>query len=444
MDVTSRKDLIASAPSAEWKDKLWVMDEWRNVLVKRVPVSALVLNIDNRRFAAERQLFEAQLGRSLDPEGNEVDALSVEAILLDQNLEVEEDRVVGKPGKDYEALLKDWQRRKQESPFWIHADGTVRNGNRRLAMLRRLQRDEGAEGYQHIEAIVLDDLNLHELAIFEMEQREQLTEDFKIRYTDINLLLAIKDAATDKGIDWYDPASIKEVAGSLQHVMRNNQRYAIVQLYAIKYMDAYLRDLGMEGRYDTLIRQIERFRDVGNVMRALEDGDEAWAPSMLNVLFAAINAGLPHSDIRNVRKLFNTDREEFTRLVEQIGEVEQQWNQPSDEDALGSPEVVHDEVDDSDTSDERVDPPGPTVTNYPKDAVESVFKDTFDRYNAAQKAQKADVLSIVKEVNHRLDALINEDHDRLGPALDAAETTELRVAVNAMASWFEQYGSALR
>ena len=441
MDVTRREELIASAPSAEWEAKVWVLDQWRSAPVKRVPVSALVLNIDNRRFAAERQRFEQQLGHSLDPEGNEIDALSVEAILLDTNPEVDGDHVVGKAGKDYEALRRDWQARKQESPFWIHADGTVRNGNRRLAMLRRLQREEGAAGYQHVEAIVLDDLDINELAIFEMEQREQLTEDFKVRYTDINLLLAIRDAAADKDIDWYDPASIEEVAGSLQHAMRNDPGYAIVQLYAIKFMDEYLRDLGMEGRYDTLIGQIERFRDVGRAMRGLEDEDEDWAPTVLNVLFAAINAGLTHLEIRQVRRLFNTDRDDFSRLADEIDGAEQQWSQPSDEEALGSPEAINDEADDPEMPSDRVDPPGPTVTNYPENAVRSVFEDALDRHGAAQTA---DVLKIVKAVNNRLGALISEDHDRLSPALTAAETSELRDAVGVMSAWFERHGPALR
>ena len=61
----------------------------------------------------ERQLFEQQLGHSLDPENSEDDALSVEAILLDRDLELDGDRVVGKSGKDYLALRQDWQRRKQ-------------------------------------------------------------------------------------------------------------------------------------------------------------------------------------------------------------------------------------------------------------------------------------------------------------------------------------------
>ena len=267
MDESTRRNQISSAISAGSDARLWVLGEWKNIPVLRVPVSALILNIDNRRFSAERQLFEQQLGHSLDPENSEDDALSVEAILLDRDLVLDGDHVVGKPNKDYLALRQDWQRRKQETPFWILADGTVRNGNRRLAMLRRLQREEGAEGYEYVEAVVLDDLGINELAIFEMEQREQLTEDYKVRYTDINLLLAIKAAAEDKEIDWYDDESISTVAGELQHVMRNDPGYAIVQLYAIKYMDAYLDDLGEAGRYDKLMGQIERFRDVGRTMR---------------------------------------------------------------------------------------------------------------------------------------------------------------------------------
>ncbi len=441
MDTEQREELIASAPSAGWEAKLWVLGRWRTAPVKLVPVAALILNVENRRFAAERELFQQQLGRSLDPENNEADALSVESILLDQNRHVDGDQVVGKPDKDYEALRKDWLNRQQESPFWIHADGMVRNGNRRLAMLRRLNRDPAVGSYQHVEAVILDDLEISELAIFEMEQREQLTEDYKVRYTDINLLLAVRDAAVDQEIDWHDPVSIADVAGNLQHVMGNDPGYAIVQLYAIRYMDEYLRDLGLDGRYDRLIGQIERFRDVGRTMRMLEGGDEDWAAAMLDVLFAAVSAGLTHLEIRKVRRLFKADRDEFARLAEHVGEAEEQWTPPIDEEALGVPDLADDDVDDPDMPEERDDPPGPVVTNYPKEAVRDVFEDALDRHAAAQTA---DALRIVKEVNNRLQALISEDADRLGPALENAETSDLRDAVRVMSAWFERHGPALR
>ena len=441
MDASARRKLISSTTSEGPDARLWVLGEWKNMPVVRVPVSALVLNIDNRRFAAERQLFEQQLGHSLDPENSEEDALSVEAILLDRDLQVDGDRVVGKPGKDYEALRQDWQRRKQESPFWIRDDGTVRNGNRRLAMLHRLQREEGAGGYEYVEAVVLDELKINEIAIFEMEQREQLTEDYKVRYTDINLLLAVKAAAEDKGIDWYDTESIVRVAGELQHVMRNNPSYAIVQLYAIKYMDEYLADLGGAGRYDKLIGTIERFRDAGRIMRTVEADDPDQAPAMLNVLFAAVNAGLTHLEIRQIRRLFNNDRAEFDKVVERIRKAEQKWEPPKEQHALGEPEVVNDEAADPDAADDTPEAPGPVVTNYPKNDVKGIFDDAADRH---ESAQIKDVLRVVKEINNRLEALISADADRLGPALAMDEAPTLREAVNAMSSWFERHKTSLK
>ena len=440
MDVSARTKLISEATQAGSEARLWVLGEWKNFPILRVPISALALNIDNRRFSAERQLFEKRLGHSLDPENSEDDALSVEAILLDRDLDLDGSRVLGKPGKDYLALRQDWHRRKQETPFWILADGTVRNGNRRLAMLRRLQREEGAEGYEYVDAVVLDGQGINELAIFEMEQREQLTEDYKVRYTDINLLLAIKAAAEDKGIDWYDAENIVTVAGELQHVMRNDPSYAGVQLYAIKYMDAYLNDLGEVGRYDKLMGQIERFRDVGRIMKNVEADDPDLAPAMLDALFAAVSAGLNHFKIRQIRRLFNDDRDEFDKVVQRIREAEQKWEQSAENQALGEPDLVNNEASDLEEANEIPETPGPVVANYPKDEVKGVLDDAIDRH---ESAQIKDVLRIVKEINNRLDALISSDADRLGPALAADESAVLRNAVNAMSTWFEKHKEAL-
>jgi len=436
MDVNERTEAIANAPTENAEARLWVLGEWQNFRVVRVPVSALVLNIDNRRFAAERQLFEEQLGHSLDAETSSIDGLSVEAILLDKDLQLDGDRIVGKPGKDYLALRQDWRRRNQESPFWVRPDGTVRNGNRRLAMLRRLHREEGAGGYEYVDAVVLDSDDINEIAMFEMEQREQLTEDYKVRYTDINLLLAIKDAAEDKDIDWYDDDSIVEVAGELQHVMSNNKNYAVVQLYAIKYMNEYLDDLALPTRYDKLIGQIERFRDVGRIMRTVESDDPDRAPSMLDVLFAAVNAGMTHLEIRKIRSMFTNDRDEFDRLADAIREAEGEWVQPADEEALADPEVVDDEVDDPEAVGDQPEPPGPMVTNYPRDTVKDTFHDAMDLHEATKNDN---VLKTVKEVNNRLLVLTGSDHDRLGPALAAGDTPGLREAVSVMVEWFDEH-----
>ena len=188
----------------------------------------------------------------------------------------------------------------------------------------------------------------------------------------------------------------------------------VVQLYAIKYMDAYLDDLGEAGRYDKLMGQIERFRDVGRTMRIVEADDPDRALSMLNALFAAVSAGLTHLEIRQIRRLFNDDRDEFDRVVKSIRGVEKQWDQATEDQALGEPELVNDETDDSEEIDEVPETPGPVVTNYPKEEVKGILEDAIDRH---ESAQTNDVLRVVKEINNRLDALISSDADRLGRRL---------------------------
>ena len=439
MDSNSRKNLIETGQLTGASSRLWVLGQWQNLPVRRVSVSDLTLNIDNRRFAAERQLFEQQLGHSLDPENSEEDALSIESILLDRDLQVDGNLVIGQPGKDYLALKLDWLRRNQETPFWVLADGTVRNGNRRLAMLRRLIREEGSESYGHVDAVVLDEFD--EITIFEMEQREQLTEDYKVRYTDINLLLAIKDAADDKNIDWYDTNSIQSVASELQHVMRNDTKYAVVQLYAIKYMDAYLQDLDEDGRYDKLIGQIERFRDVGRFMRSIEEEDASVVNYVLQVLFAAVNSGMTHLDIRKIRRLFDKDRDGFNLLAISILDAEKQWEQPSEGDVLRTPEKVDDEMDDSENPTDEQETPGPSVTNYPKEAVRDIFEDAFDRH---ESEQVSDVLKIVREINNRLNVLIGNGTNRLDHVLNSDENSKLRESINSMLSWFDENQTFLR
>lgn len=204
------------------KERLWARDTWREFDVCQVPVEGLLLNVDNRRFAAERTLVEEKLGHELDPENNPDDERALEVILLDVGYDVDGDRVTGgHPDKDYQALRSDWLRRRQESPLWIRPDGIVRNGNRRLSMLKRLQREEGLGGFEYVDAVILEPADIDEVALFDMEQREQLTENLKVRYTDINLLLAIRAAAESRAIDWYEGGDINRVAGELKDIIGN-------------------------------------------------------------------------------------------------------------------------------------------------------------------------------------------------------------------------------
>ena len=237
-----------------------------------MPIERLVLNVENKRFSSERELVEHKLGRPLDPSNNPADEESIVAILCDSSLDVDLERgvAVGHPSKDFSALHDDWVTRGQAEPLWIRPDGTVRNGNRRLAMLKR-RRLEGADTHW-VQAIILDGDDVDESELFRMEQREQLTENFKKRYQDVNALLALRDAAELEGVDWDDPDSMAQAATTLQHYAgRDDPAYASKQLYAVRALDKYLDYINAPGRYSLATKQVEVFREVGLCMSSFED-----------------------------------------------------------------------------------------------------------------------------------------------------------------------------
>lgn len=414
--------------------RLWARDKWQDFPVLQVPVEALALNVDNRRFAAERNLVEHLIDRALDPENVPEDEQILETILLDTQYEVDGDRLVGKPSKDYDALKRDWMRRKQESPLWIRPDGTVHNGNRRLAMLKRLQREEGVEGFEYVDVIVLDPDEIDEVALFDMEQREQLTENLKVRYTDINLLLAIRDAATARGIDWFDTASIDRVAGELQNVIGNNKSYAVIQLNAIRCMDAYLDSSDQPGEYRKLINQIERFRAVGQAMSKLERDYEDDVPGMLRVLFAAIRAGAPHGDIRVLRKIFLQDRARYDQLLSEVDGIESDWEHAETED-LADPDVV-DITPAADDDDEELDePPGPNVPNYPRPEIRDAIDNALDGFAASQTD---DVAKTLRQIVNRL-RVLSDTGGKLDQALDSDQAVKVKEALGEIVSWADEH-----
>lgn len=418
------------------RERLWARDDWREFDIWQVPVEGLLLNVDNRRFAAERKLIEEKLGHDLDPENSPDDERALEVILLDTGIEVDGDRVVGTPGKDYQALRSDWRRRRQESPLWIRPDGLVRNGNRRLAMLKRLQREEGLEGFEYVDAVILDPGDIDEVALFDMEQREQLTENLKVRYTDINLLLAIRAAAEARGIDWFDPEDIDRVAGELQPIVGNDRAYAAVQLNAIKYMDGYLEDSGQPGGYHKLIGQIERFRDVGRAMAQIEIDYPDDAPDMLRLLFAAIRAGLPHGKIRDLRRMFRYDRDRHVELLGEVDTIEQHWESGGEQAELADPEVVlHPEDASEEDEDGEAEPPGPNVPNYPRAEITDAVDNALDGFQASRDE---DVVKILRQVRNRLE-ILSDERGQLGRALQSTDAERVRNALRTVIDWADSH-----
>lgn len=422
-------------------ERVWAYDAWQEFQIVAVPVDGLLINVDNRRFRAERMWAEAHLGRSLDPENIATDERSIESLLLDTSHRFDGDQVVGSSTGNAEALRNDWERRRQESPFWIRPDGTVRNGNRRLAMIKRAQREGGDVGLQWVDAIILSEDDVSEPALLEMEQREQLTENFKVRYNDIDYLLALQEAADLRDIDWHLRTSIDEVAGELQSMVEKSKNEVVRDLYAIKYMDAFLEDSGQTGEYHRLLRNLERFRDIGRTMQRVEDEYPLDADKIIQVLFAAVRAGTPHLEIRQLRQMLFTSRDRFDSLSDEIAAAEGDWS--PDSEPLEPPETVDippadDPLDgergggiDGEEDDEG---PGPEVRNYPKAEVSDAIQLAIDAF---ESSRQEDLVRMLREARNRLEVAI--EGDRLRRECSQPTGRALRSEVAAIVAWADQH-----
>lgn len=439
-DINARKQPVGSSEK-QVQHKIWVRDGWAYYEVWQVPIERLVLNVENKRFTSERELVEYKLGRPLDPSNNPNDEESIIAILCDSSLDVDLERgvAVGIPSKDYQALREDWQDRGQAEPLWIRPDGTVRNGNRRLAMLKRL-RSEGAD-IHWVEAIILRVEDVDESELFRMEQREQLTENFKKRYQDVNALLALRDAAELEGIDWEDPDSLAGVATRLKHYAgRDDAGYASKQLYAIRALDQYLAYINAPGRYSLASRQVEVFREVGLCMSTYEDEPDQQF-ELLQAAFAFVQAGRTYQDIRQLRNLFGTDRGLFDQMTGRIQEVEDEsgWDDENVEPEVDFPELSDTTAPERDDSgDEGEGDTGGGVVSpadYPKRDVSRVIDSALDRYAASN-------LEVQKQLDQAVARLEAVDFDAL-ESLEGAAHEEARTTVTSIASWAAQALAAL-
>lgn len=423
-------ELTAKLTETPNTTRIWVKGEFQELPVLRAPTELLYLNDDNRRFRAEAQGTAAELGRQLDPTSRPADELSIISLLLDRDPHVEDDEVVGKPDKASVALRQDWEKRGQESPFWIRPDGLVLNGNRRLAMIKRAQADVGDGFWPWVDVVVFTEDEYDDDVVFDLEATEQLTEGLKVRYSDINVLLTLRDAGDRAGVDWLDGNSIKTTATRIQHLVNNDPSYAEIQLNAIKYMDLYLEDLGYPGEYHRLRRTVERFREVGKTMSAVEEEDGDKSDLVLRVLFAAVQANSTNLDIRIIRRLWREEPEAFERLygdVEDLEEETEPETDPEPDEVAVVDEEDDDEDDDGDTGE------APAAPDYPKQAVKRALDDAVQTFADSQKRDKRlHVLNAASRLPH-IEADDLSDH--LG---DGAEAKKLREALQIIVAWADE------
>jgi len=288
------------------------------------PTDLLCYNANNGRLGIDRRQWEEDNGRALD--GRLAgDATIIHEMLL--NLDPDKTAV----------LTKDLHQKGQMEPGVITHDGVVINGNRRMAVLELLHRDEPSGKWKVLEAVRLP-AEIGEQDLWKIEAGLQLSKDKVAEYHPVNELLKIKE-----GID--RRLSPEEVAAAMYAWKADEIKVALERLALI---DRFLEFFGQPGNYGVIktFGLHEYFIDIQKYVigprrhRGKLTGRDK--QQRLQYTFALIRAGIlmqssgkrrrkgfTHWDIRNLDKVFS-DAHSKAAFVEHLEETKDMRSVPEE------------------------------------------------------------------------------------------------------------------
>lgn len=266
--------------------------------VYRLPTSLLHYSIKNGRFAAWYRELTSSLGRELDS-GTQEDAERIRKLLLEQ------DKQATKVLKD--DLLKVGQRVPGVTTF----DGSLVNGNRRMAVFEELQEKTGAEKWRFLEVSILPP-NTSERDVWRIEAGLQFSREEKLEYGPINRLLKFREGV-EAGL------TTKEIAATIYGGFTKEDIEE--DLERLKLIDVFLSWLEKPGHYKTIEdnRWHEHFIDLRNFIR--KEKNKGTNPAEINKLvkfaFDLIRNNISHWDLRDIGKIMNESASK-SRILHEI------------------------------------------------------------------------------------------------------------------------------
>ena len=156
-----------------------------------------------------------------------------------------------------------------------------------------MQREAGDSGLKWVMAVILDPATLMKPLCLKWSS-EQLTENFKVRYSDIDYPLALREAAEIRDVDWFDRESVSSRSpASSRRRLRSPRRRSFATSTRSSTWISSSRIPG--SRVSTIasstLRDLPRHRtddDHGRVSTYPDDFDRG-----LQVLFATVRAASP-------------------------------------------------------------------------------------------------------------------------------------------------------
>jgi len=174
---------IKNNPEAKIADVPIVIGGERKILpVYKLPFDLLCYNIDNGRFAVEKILLEKDLGRSLNYDDPD-DIKRIRKMLIGEDPDLT---------AEAKALMKDLRLVGQLEPGVITHDGSVINGNRRMAVIELLDKKDPIGKWKYLEVGRLPP-NIGSQDLWRIEAGLQLSKEKREKYGPMNELLKIKE-----------------------------------------------------------------------------------------------------------------------------------------------------------------------------------------------------------------------------------------------------------
>ena len=282
------------------KERFWIGGKKEDLDVYRIPLQHLYFNIENGRYADRMlRLKQENKGQQIDPR-NPKWATEIEKMLAGEHRETAQDKAA------FEKLKKDITEREQLRPGVCKFDGGVIDGNRRFAVLRRLNGKQSRTGkFGYFDAVILPKDTSH-ADLWRIEAGLQLGQDERWDYSPINELLKVRE-----GIALYTKLinSGKLKGTPVQHVATSIYGRTEAQIEEmvdrLRLIDDYLLFVGKKSQYDEVGRTSERFLEANRIVGAAKNHqyDQKKLAKLRAVLFYVI-----HTDRMNnweLRKVYD-------------------------------------------------------------------------------------------------------------------------------------------
>lgn len=266
------------------------------LIVYTLPIDHLYYNIINGRFKSEYvDLVQKNGGKELNSKNSE-DAKKIHEMLL--SLDLNETR---RTKKDILSIG-------QHTAGIITEDGFVIDGNRRLAILTELSKNDTKFKLMRVARLPS---GIRSNDLWKIEAGIQLGKEQIQRYGPINEMLKLQEGI-DAGL------TTQEIADTLYGY--DDDKEIVKKLARLKLIENYLKFIGAPKQYKFAKNSVEHFIDLQSILEQAQKtiDDPELKKNIKIAVFGLIQEKQPHRDLRHIKKMIQNDS---TRALEEISKI---------------------------------------------------------------------------------------------------------------------------